>query len=139
MANRMRSWMVRSFISREANTVLKAYKTLISPQIEYSSQAWDPVSRHGNYSVIVRLEGIQRRVIKIIKRIKDYSYRERITKLKLTSLQGRRITASLTETFKIINGIFNYARYFLNISPRTENLLSRQISKRKSASQQYFC
>ena len=38
-------------------------------------------------------------------------------------------TFKMIETFEIINRISNYGRYFFNISPRTGNLLSRQISK----------
>ena len=37
-----------------------------------------------------------------------------------------------SETFKIINGIFNYGGSFFKISPQTGNLLSRQILKTKS-------
>ena len=44
----------------------------------------------------------------------------------------------LIETFKIINGISNYGRHFFNISPRTGNFLSRQISKTKSTNQLDF-
>ena len=39
-ANRMFDWMVRNFISTEANIVL----TLLRPHIEYYTQAWFPVS-----------------------------------------------------------------------------------------------
>ena len=46
--------------------------------MEYWTQAWTPVLRHGNWSVILRLEGIQRRVTKIIKNVKDYSFKERL-------------------------------------------------------------
>ena len=44
----------------------------------------------------------------------------------------------LIETFKIINGISNYGRHFLNISPQTGNLLSRHISRMKSINQLIF-
>ena len=67
--------MDRNFISIMKNVVLKIYITQISLYIEYSTLA--PVSRHGNQSAILRLEGIQR-VTKIIKRVKDYSNRERL-------------------------------------------------------------
>ena len=46
--------------------------------------------------------------------------------------------SDLIETFKIINEISNYRRHFFNISPQTENLLSRQISKIKSTNQVNF-
>ena len=47
-------------------------RTLSRYQIEYCSQSWAPVYRHGNWSVMLRLEGIQRRERKLIKRVKYY-------------------------------------------------------------------
>ena len=67
------------------------------------------------------MKGIQRNVIKIIKRFRDYSGRERLEKLGFTTLLERRMRVDLIETFKIINGIYNYGRHFLNISPQTGN------------------
>ena len=64
-ANKMIAWMVRKFISREVN-VLKIYKTLIKPHIEYCTPARAHISRHRNWRVMLRLEGIQKRVTKII-------------------------------------------------------------------------
>ena len=40
-----------------------------------------------------------------------------------------RMRGDIIKTFKMINGISHYGRHFLNISLRTENLLSRQILK----------
>ena len=53
-------------INRE-RIISQIYKTPIRTHIEYSTQAWTPVSRHENWSIILKLEGIQRRVTKIIK------------------------------------------------------------------------
>ena len=92
----------------------------------------------GNWRVILRLENMQRRVTKIIKGAENYSYRERLEKLILTTLLERRMRADLNETFKIINGISNYGRYFFRISSQTWNLLTRQISKIKSTNQLDF-
>ena len=58
--------------------------------MEYPTQVWAPVWRHRNRSAILRLKGIQRRGIKIIKRVKDYCYRERLEKLGLTILLEKR-------------------------------------------------
>ena len=69
----------------------------------------------------------------LIKRVKDYSYRERLEKIGLTTLLEKKVgRGDLTETFKIINGISNYGRHFFNISPWTGNLLSLQIFKKRS-------
>ena len=74
---------------------------------------------------------------KLIKRVKDYSYRERLEKLQLTILL-KKLKGDLTETFKIIDGISIYGKHFFSISPWTGNLLSRQISKTKSIYQMNF-
>ena len=63
---------------------------------------------------------------------------ERLEKLGLITLLERRKRGDLIETFKIINGIFNYGRHFFNISPWMGNLLSRQISKTMSTHLLYF-
>ena len=39
----MIGWIVKNFISREANVVLKIYKILIRPHTEYCTQAGTPV------------------------------------------------------------------------------------------------
>ena len=70
----MIGWMVRNFISRDTNVILKRYKTLIRPHLEYCTQAWAPISTHGNCSVILRLESIQKRVTKIIKKVKKLEF-----------------------------------------------------------------
>ena len=44
--------------------------------IEHGTHGWDPVSTHGNWYVLLRLDGITQRERKIIKRAKYYSYRE---------------------------------------------------------------
>ena len=61
--------------------------------------------------------------------------RERIEKLVSTAELERRMKGDLIETFRIINGISNYDRHFFNISLRSGNLLSEQISKTKSTNQ----
>ena len=48
--------MGRNCISREANVVLKIYKTLIILNREYFTQVCAPGSQHGNWSVILKLE-----------------------------------------------------------------------------------
>ena len=88
--------------------------------------------------MIFRLEGLQRRLIKMIKRVKNYNYRKRFKKLGLITLLEKRIRSYLIETFKITNGISNYGRHFFNISLWTGNLLSRQILKTKLTNQLDF-
>ena len=61
--NRMIDWIIRNLVSVEPN-VIKIYKTLIGSCREYCTRAWAPALRHGNKSLILRLEDMQRRVTK---------------------------------------------------------------------------
>ena len=65
--------MFRNFILRNAN-ILKIYKTLKSLPSEYCTQACASTFRHGNWNVILIMEGIRRGVPKVIKSVKDYSW-----------------------------------------------------------------
>ena len=72
------------------------------------------------------------------KKAKDYSYRVRLEKLGLPTLQERRMQGDPIVTFKIINGISNYGRHFFNISPQAGNLMSKKISETKFTNQLDF-
>ena len=137
-ANQKFGWTMRNVLSRDAYVICRIYKALIRPHIEYCTQAWAPVARHGNWNLILKLEGVQRRVTKVIKSLGDLSYKERLERLNLTTLLERRMRGDLIETFKITKNLSNYGSEFFNISPRTENLLARQISKTKSTKQLDF-
>ena len=58
-------------------------------------------------------------------------------KIKLSSFK-KSVRDDLMEAFKVINGISNYGRHLFNFSPKTGNLLSRQISKAMSTYQLDF-
>ena len=88
------------------------------------------MSGHGNWRAILRLQVIQK-----WKRCKWLYYCKRFEKSELTTFLERRKRNDLIETFKIINEISNYGRHFFNISPRTKNLLWRQILKIKCTNQ----
>lgn len=137
-ANQKIGWVMRNILSRDANVIIRVYKTLIRPHIEYCTQAWAPVARHGNWNLILKLEGVQRKLTKKINGFGDFSYRQRLESLGLTTLLERRMRGDLIETFKILAGKNNYGNDFFNLSPRTGNLISRPISKTTSTKQLDF-
>ena len=51
------------------------------------------------------LEKVQRRATKMISKLKDLSYEQRLSKLGLVSLEKRRVRGDLIQVFKIIKGI----------------------------------
>ena len=56
----------RNTISRELSVMLGLYKSLIKPRIEYCSQVWVPMARHGIWSLILELESVQRSFTRMI-------------------------------------------------------------------------
>ena len=58
--------VTRNLINKDRSVMLPVYKTLIRPHLEYCVQLWNPVPEHGNWSLILKLEGIQRRFTRMI-------------------------------------------------------------------------
>ena len=120
-ANQMLCWITRNLISREKLLMLRVYKTLIRPHLEYCVQLWNPVAEHGNWSLILRIEGVQRRFTRMIEKVGLLPYSERLQTLKLTTLVERRSRGDLIEVFKAshglsqLNGVFRFGRSGLNI------------------------
>ena len=137
-ANSKIGWVCRNIVSRDPYVMTRIYKTIIRPHLEYCVQAWSPVARHGNWSLILKLENVQRRFTRLINGMNDFSYEDRLKKLNLTTLLERRMRGDLIETFKILNGFSDSGRSFFNLSSRTGNLVSRGIKKTNSVKQTDF-
>ena len=65
-ANQMICWIARSIISIEKSLMLRVYKTLVRPHLEYCVQLWNPMPEHGNWATIIKIEGIQRRFTRMM-------------------------------------------------------------------------
>ena len=64
-----------------------------------------------HYNKDIKLtEGVQRRATKLVKGIGHLRYKERLEYLRLTHLDRRRIRRDLTETYKILNGVYSIPR-----------------------------
>ena len=72
----------------------------------------------------MEIEDCQRQVTRIIEGMGPLSYRQRLQRLRLTTLLERRKLGDLIETFKIINGFVNYGHnmFGTNTAYRTRNL-----------------
>ena len=46
--------------------MLRIYKALGRPHLEYCVQLWNPAPEHGNWSTILKIEGVQRRFTRMI-------------------------------------------------------------------------
>ena len=57
-ANKMICWIARNLITRDVKTMVSVYKALVRPHIEYCVQLWNPAAVHGNWRLILELEGV---------------------------------------------------------------------------------
>ena len=109
-ANKIIGLIGRAFEYKSKNTILTLYTSLVRPLLEYCVQAWCPYYQKD----IEKLERVQRRVTKMIPRLRSKSYEERLEELNLFPLSQRRLRGDLIQAFKIIKGIDNMdcSKYF---------------------------
>ena len=119
-ANQRLAIIKRTFSYLNKDIFLRLYKALVRPLLEYGLPAWYP--RLIRQSITI--EKVQRRATKLIKEIKDLSYKRRLKYLKLPSLKARRKRGDLIQTYKIFNGIDDIDKTHFFNSPQT-NILTR--------------
>ena len=126
-ANQQIGWITRSIISRQSGVMLRVYKTLIRPFLEYCCQVWSPMGKYGNWDTILEIEGVQRSFTRMIDGIGLLTYRKRLEKLGLTTLLERRMRGDLIEVFKIVNDHVDYGSDLFNYSRVTKNILATSV------------
>ena len=90
----------RSFLSRNIYNLVRAFKIYVRPLVEYAPQVWSP------YQILLinQVEGIQRIFTKRLPGLANLSYTDRLSLLKLQSLEHRRLLFDLLMCFKIVRG-----------------------------------
>ena len=99
-------------------------KIIIRPLLEYCVQAWNPAACHGNWSIILEIEAVQRRFTRLADDIGMLPYSKRLDSMKLTTLAERRIRGDLIETFKMVNNIVDYGKGIFKTSRCRNNIVS---------------
>ena len=85
-AYRVLGLICNSFECKDSDVMVKLYKTLVRPIIEYNNVLWGPFYVLDNQ----KIERIQRKATRIIPSISHLSYHDRLRHLNLPSLQHRR-------------------------------------------------
>src|SRR6218665_3614248 len=75
----------RTIVTRDKDTILRLYKTLVRPKLKYCIQVWSPYRKQD----MEKLEKV---------------YEERLIRCWLTTLEKRRSRGDLIEAYKIITG-----------------------------------
>ena len=90
----------RSFCCLDKKIVLKLYKALIRPIIEYGNSIWGPCFK-GDQDL---LEKLQRRMTKMVSGLSNTPYQDRLRQLDLPTLKYRRQRGDLICIYKILTG-----------------------------------
>ena len=98
-ANQRKSLILRSFLSRCPVNLVRAFKIYIRPLLEYASTSWSP----SYITDILAIESVQRDFTKRIPGCGHLSYPERLSVLKLQSLEHRRLIADLIMVYNILS------------------------------------
>ena len=91
----------RTIEYRDTGILLRLYKSLVRPHLEYCVPVWAPHYLKDK----ALIESIQRRFTRMIPSIRKFSYEDRLIKLGLWSLEDRRIRADLVEVYKMVYGL----------------------------------
>ena len=118
-ANQRAFLILRSFISRNPQNLVRAFTCYVRPLVEYASPVWSPSKLY----LINAIENVQRRFTKRIPGLKNLTYAERLTNLNLMSLEHRRLIADLVCCYNINHG-------FSSIKPEDLFTLSKNPSSR---------
>lgn len=127
-ANQMLGIIKRKIQHKSKDVIVKLYKTLIRPHLEYCVQLWSPYLK----SDIKLLEGVQRRALKMIYGFSNINYAERLNKAGLITLEKRRVRGDLIHMFKMSRNLISFNRIFLVNSRPTVSLRGNHLKIFKS-------
>ena len=105
-ANKVLGIIRRSFNHLTEHTFVQLYKALVRPILEYGHSVWQPPQK----TLQREIEDVQRRATKLIGTLKDRPYPERLSALKLPSLEHRRRRGDMIDLYKYTAGIYNADR-----------------------------
>ena len=100
-AHRRANAILRSFLSRDIDTLVRAFNVYVLPLLEYNSIVWSPQGKQD----IECIERVLRRYTKRLPGLKSYPYKSRLKRLNLTTLELRRLHIDLVWCYKIVFGL----------------------------------
>ena len=100
-ANSVLGMLKRTIVYWNEKISKQLYVTYVRPHLEYAAPAWNPYRKHDEKMI----ENIQRRATKLAPSLKNIPYKDRLSKLGLTTLKERRERGDAIQYFKIFKGI----------------------------------
>ena len=100
-AIKMSCWILNVFKTRNKETMMLLFNSLVRSRLEYCSELWDP----GTKTLINEIEQVQRRFTHKIDGLREENYWKRLEILKILSLQRRRERKNIIYVWKIKNSM----------------------------------
>jgi len=100
-ARKLCGWINRSFINRSIDLRRKLWCSYVESVLDYGSQVYCPV----NLTLISRLETVQRYYTYHTENLQLYNYWDRLTMMKLNSVQRRQERYRILYIFKILQAL----------------------------------
>jgi len=100
-AHRRANAILRSFVSRDINILVRAFNVYVLPLLEFNSVVWSPQGKQD----IECIERVLRRFTKRLPGFKSYPYKVRLKRFNLTTLELRRLHIDLVWCYKIVFGL----------------------------------
>ena len=91
----------RNLIYLDAFVML--YKSLVRSHLAYANSVWNP----HRLGLITDLEKVQMRVTKLVISITNFTYKDRLKRLKLPTLKYRRIRGNMIEVYTILTNKYD--------------------------------
>ena len=133
-ANGILGMIKRNIKFKSKKVIVKLYKSLVRPRLEYCIQAWSPYLRKD----IDMIERVQRRATRLIEGFSDMSYEDRLEQTGLISLEKRRVRGDLILLFKVMKGFIqiDYKKFFeLSKVNKTRGHSLKLVKKRSNGEQ----
>ena len=95
--------LLRTITYKSPKILIPLFKSMVRTPMEHAGVVWSPYKKkHINI-----LEKIQKHFTKFMYGMKNLTYHERLTRLKLPSLEYRRFRGDLIETYKILHSLYD--------------------------------
>ena len=98
-ANLVLGQLARAVTYRDSTTFIRLYQVYVRPHLEYAVQSWCPWTE----ADIEVLERVQRRAVMMVSNLQGKSYEERLAELDMVTLETRRRSGDMIQTFKIMS------------------------------------
>lgn len=102
-ANRVVGMLSRYIEYKDKDVMIPLFKALVRSILEYGNVTWCPHLKKFRKPI----EDVQRRFTKRIQEYGSLDYETRLFKLKLPSLEFRRMRGDMIETYKILHGFYD--------------------------------